>query len=143
MVADVTAEAGKIKVNRIVAAVDLGVAVNPDVIRAQVEGAVGFALSSVLRNRITLTDGRVNETNFDAYEPTRMREMPTVEVHIVPSQAAPTGIGEPGVAGMLMRHRQQLDGDLAGAPVVALRAEHLEGHGGRLRAGIADRGRPG
>ena len=97
MVADVTAEAGKVKVNRIVAAVDVGVAVNPDVIRAQVEGAVGFALSSVLRNRITFKDGEVQEKNFDAYEPTRMSEMPKVEVHIVPSAAAPTGIGEPGV----------------------------------------------
>lgn len=97
MVADVTAEDAKVKVNRIVAAVDVGVAVNPDVIRAQVEGAVGFALSSVLRNRITLKDGVVQEKNFDAYEPTRMSEMPVVEVHIVPSTAAPTGIGEPGV----------------------------------------------
>ena len=71
--------------------------VNPDVIRAQVEGAVGFALSAVLRNRITLKDGRVQEHNFDTYEPTRMSEMPEVEVHIVPSRTAPTGIGEPGV----------------------------------------------
>ena len=97
MVADVTAEASKVKVNRIVAAVDVGVAVNPDVIRAQVEGAVGFALSSVLRNRITLKEGVVQEKNFDAYEPTRMPEMPKVEVHIMPSDVAPTGIGEPGV----------------------------------------------
>ncbi|WP_407524230.1 xanthine dehydrogenase family protein molybdopterin-binding subunit [Methylobacterium oryzisoli] len=97
MVADVTAEAGKVTVKRIVAAVDVGVAVNPDVIRAQVEGAVGFALSAVLRNRITFKDGAVQETNFDAYEPTRMSEMPVVEVHIVPSTTAPTGIGEPGV----------------------------------------------
>lgn len=97
MVADVTAHDAAIRVNRIVAAVDVGVPVNPDVIRAQVEGAVGFALSAVLRNRITLKDGQVQEHNFDAYEPTRMSEMPKVEVHIVPSQAAPTGIGEPGV----------------------------------------------
>jgi isoquinoline 1-oxidoreductase beta subunit len=97
MVADVTAQESGIRVNRIVAAVDVGVPVNPDVIRAQVEGAVGFALSAVLRNRITLKDGQVQEHNFDAYEPTRMSEMPKVEVHIVPSQAAPTGIGEPGV----------------------------------------------
>lgn len=97
MVADVSAGEGKLKVNRIVAAVDVGTAVNPDVIHAQVEGAVGFALSAVLRNRITLKDGVVQERNFDAYEPTRMSEMPKVEVHIVPSDAAPTGIGEPGV----------------------------------------------
>ena len=97
MVADVAAQDAKLRVNRVVAAVDVGVAVNPDVIRAQVEGAIGFALSSVLRNRVTLKDGRVQETNFDAYEPTRMSEMPVVEVHIVPSRVAPTGIGEPGV----------------------------------------------
>ncbi|MFD0936473.1 molybdopterin cofactor-binding domain-containing protein, partial [Methylobacterium trifolii] len=97
MVAAVTVTDAKVKVDRIVAAVDVGIAVNPDVIRAQVEGAVGFALSSVLRNRITLKDGVVQETNFDAYEPTRMSEMPVVQVHIMPSTAAPTGIGEPGV----------------------------------------------
>ena len=97
MVADVTADEAKLKVNRIVAAVDVGIAVNPDIIRAQVEGAVGFALSSVLRNRITLKDGVVQERNFDTYEPTRMSEMPVVEVHIMPSTTAPTGIGEPGV----------------------------------------------
>ncbi|MBX9930520.1 MAG: xanthine dehydrogenase family protein molybdopterin-binding subunit [Methylobacterium sp.] len=97
MVADITAEDSKVKVNRIVAAVDVGIAVNPDIIRAQVEGAVGFALSSVLRNKITLKDGVVQERNFDSYEPTRMSEMPIVEVHIMPSSAAPTGIGEPGV----------------------------------------------
>jgi isoquinoline 1-oxidoreductase beta subunit len=97
MVADVTVDGGRLKVDRIVAAVDCGIPVNPDVITAQVEGAVGFALSSVLRNRITLQDGVVQETNFDAYEPTRMSEMPKVEVHIVPSTAKPTGIGEPGV----------------------------------------------
>ena len=97
MVADVTVRDGALKVDRIVAAVDCGIPVNPDVITAQVEGAVGFALSSVLRNRITFEDGVVQETNFDAYEPTRMSEMPRVEVHIVPSTADPTGIGEPGV----------------------------------------------
>ncbi len=97
MVAQVSAGQGSVKVERIVAAVDVGIAINPDVIRAQVEGAVGFALSSVLRNRITLKDGQVQEANFDAYEPTRISEMPKVEVHIVPSAVAPTGIGEPGV----------------------------------------------
>jgi isoquinoline 1-oxidoreductase beta subunit len=97
MVADVTVRDGTLKVERIVAAVDCGIPVNPDVITAQVEGAVGFALSSVLRNRITFENGVVQETNFDSYEPTRMSEMPRVEVHIVPSTADPTGIGEPGV----------------------------------------------
>jgi isoquinoline 1-oxidoreductase beta subunit len=76
MVADVSVGSGEVKVDRIVAAVDVGIPVNPDVIVAQVEGAVGFALSSVLRNRITLVDGVVQEANFDAFEPTRMSEMP-------------------------------------------------------------------
>ncbi|WP_225771682.1 xanthine dehydrogenase family protein molybdopterin-binding subunit [Inquilinus sp. Marseille-Q2685] len=99
-VAEVSVEGGALKVDRVVAAVDCGIAVNPDVIRAQVEGSVGFALSVVLRNRITLKDGEVEQANFDTYEPTRMSEMPKVEVHIVPSAEAPTGIGEPGVPGL-------------------------------------------
>ena len=106
MIAEVTLgdpEKGKVvKVDRIVAAVDVGTAVNPDIVRAQVEGAVGFALSSVLRNQITLRDGVVKQSNFDDYEPTRMREMPQVEVHIIESPQnepprPPTGIGEPPV----------------------------------------------
>jgi isoquinoline 1-oxidoreductase beta subunit len=97
MVAEVSAEAGAVKVNRVIAAVDCGVAINPDVIAAQVEGAIGFALSSVLRNRVTFADGVVEQGNFDDYEPTRIKEMPAVEVHIVPSAEAPTGIGEPGL----------------------------------------------
>jgi isoquinoline 1-oxidoreductase beta subunit len=97
MVADVTVAKGTVKIDRIVAAVDCGLAVNPDVVAAQIEGAVGFALSSVLRNRITLEGGIVQEANFDAFEPTRISEMPKVEVHIVPSAEAPSGVGEPGV----------------------------------------------
>ncbi|BCH29329.1 oxidoreductase [Mesorhizobium sp. L-8-10] len=96
-VADVTVEGGSWSVDRIVAAVDCGVAVNPDVVTAQIEGAIGFALSSLMRNAITLDNGRVVESNFDDYEPTRIREMPKVEVHIVPSNEWPSGIGEPGV----------------------------------------------
>jgi isoquinoline 1-oxidoreductase beta subunit len=98
MTADVTvAKDGSIKVDRVVAAVDCGVAVNPDVIRAQVESGVGYGLGAALRNQITLTDGLVDQSNFDGYEPLRISDMPKVEVHIVPSQEPPTGIGEPGV----------------------------------------------
>ncbi|MGP9821472.1 molybdopterin cofactor-binding domain-containing protein [Salinarimonas sp. NSM] len=97
MVADVVVSGAEIRVPRIVAAVECGVPVNPDVIRAQIEGAVGFALASVLRERVTLADGVVQETNFDAYQPTRFSEMPRVEVHILPSENPPSGIGEPGV----------------------------------------------
>ncbi len=97
MVAEVSVAGAAIKVERIVAAVDCGVAINPDVIKSQIEGAVGFALSACLRNQITLNKGVVEQGNFDDYEPTRMSEMPKVEVHIVNSQADPSGIGEPGV----------------------------------------------
>jgi isoquinoline 1-oxidoreductase beta subunit len=96
MVAEVDTRAA-LKIDRVVAAVDCGVAINPDIVTAQIEGAIGFVLSSILRNRVTLNRGVVEQSNFDDYEPTRMREMPKVEVHIVPSTAPPSGIGEPGV----------------------------------------------
>ncbi len=98
MVADVTVgKDGAVKVDRVVAAVDCGVPVNPDVIRAQVEGGIGFGLGAALRNKITMTDGLVDQSNFDGYEPLRISDMPRIEVHIIPSTQAPTGIGEPGV----------------------------------------------
>lgn len=97
MVAEVSFTGAVVKVDRIVAAVDCGVAINPDVVAAQIEGAIGFALSAVLRNRVTLNKGLVEQSNFDDYEPTRIREMPKVEVHIVKSTEPPSGIGEPGV----------------------------------------------
>jgi isoquinoline 1-oxidoreductase beta subunit len=98
MVADVTVDkGGAVKVDRVVAAVDCGVPINPDVIRAQVEGGIGFGLGAALRGKITLTDGKVDQANFDGYEPLRISDMPKVEVHIVNSTEPPTGIGEPGV----------------------------------------------
>jgi len=97
-VAEVTvAKDGSVRVDRVVCAVDCGTAINPDNIRAQVEGGVGFALSAVLHGAITLKEGRVEQSNFDGYPVLRINEMPAVEVHIVPSAAPPTGIGEPGV----------------------------------------------
>ncbi|NJM34051.1 MAG: xanthine dehydrogenase family protein molybdopterin-binding subunit, partial [Rhodomicrobium sp.] len=88
---------GKIKVERVVCAVDCGVPVNPDVIAAQMEGGVGFGLSAVLHDEITLDGGEVQQSNFHDYVPLRINEMPKVEVHVVPSAADPTGVGEPGV----------------------------------------------
>ncbi len=97
-VAEVTVAAdGAIKVDRVVCAVDCGIAINPDNIRSQVEGAVGFALSAALHGEITLKEGVVVQGNFDGYELLRIDEMPQVEVHILPSTEKPTGIGEPGV----------------------------------------------
>jgi isoquinoline 1-oxidoreductase beta subunit len=89
-------EDGTVRVERVVAAVDCGVAVNPDNVRAQIEGSIGYGLGAVLRNQITMKDGLVEQTNFDTYEPLRITDMPRVEVHIVRSSAKPTGVGEPG-----------------------------------------------
>ncbi len=97
-VAEVTVgKDGAIKVERVVCAVDCGVAINPDVIRAQMEGGIGYGLSAALHGAITLKDGRVEQANFHDYVPLRMNEMPRVEVYIVPSTEQPTGVGEPGV----------------------------------------------
>jgi isoquinoline 1-oxidoreductase beta subunit len=98
-VAEVTvADDGKIKVDRVVCAVDCGIPINPDVIAAQMEGGIGFGLGAVLYGAITLKDGQVEQANFDGYPVLRIDEMPRVEVHIVPSPEPPTGVGEPGVA---------------------------------------------
>ena len=98
-VAEVTVDdAGRIKVDRVVCAVDCGTPVNPDIIRAQMEGGIGFGLGAALFGAITMKDGRVEQGNFNDYRVLRMNEAPTVEVHIVPSTEKPTGVGEPGVA---------------------------------------------
>ena len=97
-VAEVSRDAsGGIKVDRIVCAVDCGIAVNPDVIRAQMEGGIGYGLGAIMKGAITLKDGVVEQSNFDGYDVLRIDEMPKVEVHIVPSTANPSGVGEPGV----------------------------------------------
>jgi len=87
---------GTPKVHRVVAAVECGMTVNPDIIRRQIEGAMVFGLSAALYGRISLKDGRVEQGNFDDYPIVRMSEMPKVEVYLVPSTEAPGGIGEPG-----------------------------------------------
>lgn len=98
-VAEVSVDAeGKVKVERVVCAVDCGTAINPDIITAQMEGGIGFGLGAALHGAITLKDGKVEQNNFDGYQVLRFSEMPRVEVHIVPSGEAPTGVGEPGVA---------------------------------------------
>jgi isoquinoline 1-oxidoreductase beta subunit len=91
-------EGGSIKVDRVVCAVDCGIAINPDIIAAQMEGGIGFGLGAVRYGAITLKDGRIEQGNFNNYRVLRMNEMPKVEVHIMPSNEAPTGVGEPGVA---------------------------------------------
>jgi len=95
-VAEVTVKRdGSLRVDRVVCAVDCGVAVNPDVIRAQMEGGIGYGLSAALHGAITLKDGAVEQSNFHDYAPLRINEMPVIEVHIVPSTEKPSGVGEP------------------------------------------------
>jgi isoquinoline 1-oxidoreductase beta subunit len=98
MVADVAVDKqGFIRVPRIVCVVDCGIAVNPDSVIAQMEGAIAFGLSATLKSQITIEGGRVQQSNFNDFPILRIDEMPRVEVHILPSKEAPGGIGEPGV----------------------------------------------
>ncbi|OSQ43661.1 xanthine dehydrogenase family protein molybdopterin-binding subunit [Thalassospira sp. MCCC 1A01428] len=98
VVADITVtDDTSVHVNKLFMAVECGVAINPDVIKAQMEGGAGFALTAIMRNEITLADGEVEQQNFPDYELLRNGEMPAVEVAIVKSNNAPTGVGEPGV----------------------------------------------
>jgi isoquinoline 1-oxidoreductase subunit beta len=85
------------KVDRVVCAADCGIPINPDVIKAQLEGGMGYGLSAALYGAIDLENGRIAQSNFDDYRVLRINEMPPVEVHIVSSTEKPTGIGEPGV----------------------------------------------
>jgi isoquinoline 1-oxidoreductase beta subunit len=96
-VAEVSVEKGQVKVHRVVAAVDCGRVVLPDGVAAQVEGAVAYALSAALKGAITIKDGTCAQSNFHDYAVLRLPEMPKVEVHLVKSDAPPTGIGEPGL----------------------------------------------
>lgn len=97
-VAEVTVQPdGRYRVDRVVCAVDCGIVINPDVVKAQVEGGIGFALSIAMGEAISFTEGKVDQSNFHNYTPLRIADMPQVEVYIQPSAQAPTGIGEPPV----------------------------------------------
>jgi isoquinoline 1-oxidoreductase beta subunit len=99
-VAEVSCNAaeGGLRVKRVVCAIDCGLAVNPNGVKAQMESAINFGLAATLKSAITVEHGRVQQSNFNDYEVLRMNDAPTViEVHIVPSTDAPGGCGEPGV----------------------------------------------
>jgi isoquinoline 1-oxidoreductase beta subunit len=96
-VAEVTMDGGRLRVERVVVAVDCGVCVNPAGVTAQMEGAVGFGLSAALHGELSLDAGKVVQSNFHDHPLLRLHEMPVVEVHIVPSNEKPGGAGEPGV----------------------------------------------
>jgi isoquinoline 1-oxidoreductase beta subunit len=92
------AKDGEVRVRRVVCAVDCGMVVNPDTVRAQIEGGIIFGITAALYGQITLKNGRVEQSNFDNYRMLRINEAPVVEVHIIQSTEAPGGIGEPGTA---------------------------------------------
>jgi isoquinoline 1-oxidoreductase subunit beta len=95
-VAEVTVHKDRtFSVDRVVIAVDCGLPVNPDIIRAQMEGGMAFGLSAALESELTLKQGRVVQSNFDDYRVLRLNQMPQVEVYIITSAEPPTGVGEP------------------------------------------------
>jgi isoquinoline 1-oxidoreductase beta subunit len=93
-VAEVSVDKGKVRVHRVVCAVDCGYVVNPAIVVQQIESGIVYGLSALLRGEITIDRGRVQQTNFNNYEPLRMDEMPVIETYIVPSTNPPGGIGE-------------------------------------------------
>jgi isoquinoline 1-oxidoreductase beta subunit len=93
-VAEVAMENGRPRVRRVVCVVDCGEVINPDLVEAQCEGAIAFALSAALKQKITVAQGRVQESNFSDYPMLEIGEMPAIESHILESRAAPGGMGE-------------------------------------------------
>ncbi|MCY4323954.1 MAG: xanthine dehydrogenase family protein molybdopterin-binding subunit [Gammaproteobacteria bacterium] len=96
-VAEISVENGAIRVHKVLCVVDCGLAVNPDVVRAQMEGAIMFGLTAALHGEISIDAGEVTQSNFHDYPILRMNEAPEVEVVIIDSDAHPTGVGEPGL----------------------------------------------
>jgi isoquinoline 1-oxidoreductase subunit beta len=92
---------GAVRVRRVVCAVDCGAVVNPDTVRAQIEGAIMFGITAALYGEITVKDGRIEQANFDTYQILRMNEAPAIEVHIIRSSESPGGMGEPGTSAVV------------------------------------------
>ncbi|HEY5802250.1 MAG TPA: xanthine dehydrogenase family protein molybdopterin-binding subunit [Lysobacter sp.] len=97
-VAEVSVEQGAIRVHRVVCAIDCGLAVNPEGVRAQMESGIAFGLGAALHSALTFKDGHVQESNYHDYQVLRLNEMPKIEAHIVPSSEKMGGAGEPGTA---------------------------------------------
>lgn len=96
-VAEVSVTDGEVKIHRIVCAVDVGTVINPNMVEAQMEGCIVYGLSAALFGEITVADGKAVQTNFHNYPVMRIKDMPKVEVHIVKSEEAVSGAGEPGL----------------------------------------------
>ena len=98
--AEVSTE-GAVRVRRVVCAVDCGIVINPNTVRAQIQSGIMFGATAALYGEITLKNGRVEQTNFDTYQMLRMNEAPTIEVHIVKSAEPPGGMGETGTSAIV------------------------------------------
>ncbi len=96
-VAEVSIDNNKIRVHKVTCVVDCGLAINPDIVRAQMEGGILFGITAALYGQIDLDNGAVRQGNFHDYPMLRMNEAPAIDVHIIASAAAPTGVGEPGL----------------------------------------------
>lgn len=89
-------EDGVVRIEKVTAAVDCGIAVTPDVVRAQIESGIGYGIGHVMRAGLTMTDGEIDQSNFHDFETLRIYDLSHIDTHIVPSTEAPTGVGEPG-----------------------------------------------
>jgi isoquinoline 1-oxidoreductase/isoquinoline 1-oxidoreductase beta subunit len=96
-IAEVSVENGQIRVHKVTCVVDCGQAVNPDIVRSQMEGGIIYGLTAALYGDLNLESGAVKESNFHDYRMLRMNESPDIEVIIVDSGTEPTGVGEPGL----------------------------------------------
>lgn len=96
-VAQVSVESGNIRVHRVLCVVDCGQAVNPDIVKAQMEGSVMYGLTAALHGNLEVENGAIRESNFHDYPILRMHEAPAVDVVVMDSDEAPTGVGEPGL----------------------------------------------
>ena len=92
---------GDVRVQRVVCAIDCGTVVNPDTVKAQMESGIIFGITAALFGEITIKDGRVEQHNFHDYQMLRINEAPVIEVHVIPSTAAPGGVGEPGTSAVI------------------------------------------
>jgi len=98
-VAEVSLDAdGEVRVHKVTVAADLGMMVNPDTVQAQIQSAVVFGMGASIKHQITLKNGRVQETNYNSFQPVRLHESPQIDVVLVKSGEKPGGIGEPATA---------------------------------------------
>ena len=93
----VSKQGAGVKIEKVISVIDCGIAINPDQVRAQTEGNIVMGLSAAVKAPITIENGKVVETNYHLFTPLRINEMPKVEIHIMPNELEPSGVGEPGL----------------------------------------------